>query len=443
MTPSSTPYLILITLVAALGGLLFGYDTAVISGAIIFLKTEFSLNAMQEGWAVSSALIGCIAGVSVAGFLSDRFGRKTAMLTAGSLFLISAIGSAIPQSLNQFIIARIIGGMGIGVASMLSPVYIAEIAPPRIRGRLVAVNQFAIITGMLITYLINWSLVEVPNNWRWMLGSEAVPASIFILSLIFIPESPRWLFVNGKKEKAKDILSKISGSGYAQYAMESLNQLSFLPDIHFSDLWKGPLRKAVTIGVVLAVIQQITGINTILYYTPKIFLEAGWATTASAFSSTIIVGIVNVVFTVVALVYIDKWGRKPLLALSVGGMGVFLLLLGFSFFTGAFPSTVIVLILLGYVAFFMIGLGPGYWVLIAEIFPNAIRGRAVSVATTVLWMSTFVISITFPTFLEKLGPAFTFWLYAGFCILGLVFIIKKIPETKNKSLEEIRAFWNK
>lgn len=438
---SSSRYLLQITLVATLGGLLFGYDTAVISGAIIFLKTEFSLTAIQEGWAVSSALIGCVIGVSMAGYLSDRFGRRPGLMLSAALFLVSAIGSALPQNLDQFVVARMLGGMGIGVASMLSPVYIAEIAPSRLRGRLVALNQFAIITGMLVTYFVNWALVDVPGNWRWMLGSEAIPALAFLLLLLKIPETPRWLFVQGEEEKAREILKKIGGEGFATTEFINIKATAHLPELRLSDLWRGPLRRALLIGLGLAIFQQITGINTVLYYTPRIFLETGWADTNSAFVSTIVVGLVNIIFTLFSIYYIDRWGRRPLLAFSLAGMGLSLCLLGWTFLSGTFPPFVTVLALLAYVAFFMVGLGPGYWVVISEIFPGELRGRAVSIATTMLWASTFAISLSFPLLLESIGAALTFWSYAAACLAGLIFVVAFVPETKNKSLEEIHALW--
>lgn len=441
MPSLASGYLLRITLVATLGGLLFGYDTAVISGAIVFITPYFGLDAAQEGWAASCALIGCILGVAAAGPLSDFWGRKRSLLVAGVLFLVSAIGSALPQTFTQFVVARILGGLGIGVASMLSPVYIAEIAPPDLRGRLVGLNQLAIVSGMLVTYFVNYLLVDVPDNWRWMLGSEAIPAAAFLVLLLTIPETPRWLYLRGREAEARGVLGKIGGAAYAERVVQGIVAAAKLPEVRMADLWNGPFRKALLIGVALAVFQQITGINTILYYTPKIFLEAGWADTADAFESTLAVGVVNIVFTVAALFYIDRLGRRPLLLISVGGMAVFLFLLSAAFHLGTFPAWVTVLALLFYVSFFVFGLGPGYWVLIAELYPNAIRGRAVSVATTVLWMAAFAIASTFPLLLERFGAAATFALYGVFSVAAFAFIAVFVPETRGRTLEEIRRGW--
>ena len=441
MNVAASGYLLRIVLVATLGGLLFGYDTAVISGAIVFLTDEFALTPLQEGWAVSCALVGCIVGVAAAGYLSDAFGRRRSLLISAVLFLVSAIGSALPQDLTQFVIARVLGGMGIGVASMLSPVYIAELSPPKLRGRLVALNQLAIITGMLVTYGVNYALVDVPDNWRYMLGSEALPAATFLVLLFFIPETPRWLFLRGRQREAAAVLDRIGGPAYTAEVLAEVERSRELPTVRIRDLWDGPLRRALVVGIALAIFQQITGINTILYYTPKIFLEAGWATTEGAFVSTLAVGAVNLIFTIVSLRYIDRWGRRPLLAFSVGGMAVFLFLLSAAFYVGTFPPLVTVVAVLGYVAFFVVGLGPGYWVLISEIYPNAIRGRAVSIATTVLWMAAFAISSTFPLMLAELGPPATFALYGVFSVLAFIFILWQVPETRNKTLEEIRMIW--
>ena len=434
-------YLLRIILIATLGGLLFGYDTAVISGAIVFLVRDFELSAAQEGWAVGCAILGCIAGVGVAGYLSDRFGRRRGLMVAASLFLISAVGSALPDTLSQFVVARILGGMGIGVASMLGPVYIAEVAPPDKRGRLVALNQMAIVTGMLITYFSNYALVDTPNAWRWMLGLEAIPAAAFLLLLFAIPKTPRWLYLSGQRTKAVDVLHRIGGAVYAQGVIDEIRADEKVPPARMSDLFNGPLRKALVVGVVLAIFQQITGINAILYYTPKIFLEAGWASTEDAFGTTLAVGGVNFFFTLVALRYIDTWGRRPLLLGSVAGMAVFLVLLTVAFYVGTFPPIITVLALLGYVAFFVMGLGPGYWVLMAEIFPNAIRGRAAGLATMVLWISAYLVAQFFPLLLERAGPVGTFGLFAFFTVLSLIFIARFVPETRNKTLEEIRMMW--
>jgi len=439
----SSLYMYVITFVAAVGGLMFGYDTAVISGAIVFMKEQFALSPLMEGWAVSCALIGCIAGVSFAGTLSDRFGRKRGLLLAAMVFTISAVGTAIPRTITEFIIARFFSGAAVGLASMLSPVYIAEISPAPIRGRLVAINQLAIIFGMLVTYVVNWMLVDIgPTNWQWMFASASFPSAIFFIALLFIPETPRWLAKQGRYDEGEAVLARIGGAGHAVEEMRSIRETIFQESGRISQLFQPGLRTALVIGVVLAVFTQVTGINTILYYTPKVFIMAGLADAGSAFSATIVVGVVDVLFSILAVMYIDRLGRKGLLSIAVSGMGLFLFLLGLTFFVPGVPPVFTVITVLFYVAFFMLGLGPGFWVLVSEIFPTRIRGRAMSIVTVVLWSATFLVSVTFPSLVETIGEAATFWLYASMCILALIFIRKVVPETKGKTLEEIELLWN-
>jgi MFS transporter, SP family, arabinose:H+ symporter len=438
----SVSYLYMITLVGAVGGLMFGYDTAVISGAIVFMKEQFSLSPLMEGWVVSCALIGCIAGVSFAGILSDRYGRKRGLLLAALIFTISSVGTAIPRTITEFIAARFLSGVAVGLASMLSPVYIAEIAPAHIRGRLVAINQLAIIFGMLVTYVVNWMLVDIgPTNWRWMFASAAVPSAVFFIALLFVPETPRWLVKQGRFDEGESVLARIGGMHHAKEEIRSIRETISQESGSVSQLFQPGLRTALIIGIVLAVITQVTGINTILYYAPKVFIMAGLADAGAAFVATIAVGVVDVLFSILAVMYIDRLGRKGLLTIAVTCMGIFLILLGLTFTIPGLPPVFTVLSVIFYVAFFMFGLGPGFWVLVSEIFPTRIRGRAMSIVTVVLWSATFIVSVTFPLLVASFGEAATFWLYASMCILALIFIRKVVPETKGKTLEEIELLW--
>ena len=435
-------YVLRISFVAALGGLLFGYDTAVISGAIGFLKERFGLNEYMVGWAASSALVGCIAGALLAGALSDRFGRKNALRLAALLFLVSAIGTALPRDLATFVVFRIVGGVGVGAASLLSPLYIAEVSPPRIRGRLVSLNQLAIVSGMLLVYFVNLMVQRlgdqawnVDHGWRWMFGSEALPASLFLLLLYAVPESPRWLAKQGRSREALSVLALVSPGPQAGAELARIEQALAQESASFGQLFHGGMRMALVIGVVLAVFQQVTGINAILYYAPTIFQAAGAAGDA-AFVQTVSVGAVNLVFTFVAIWLVDKAGRKALLLAGTALQCTALFLVGAFYYAGSQSVWVLVCILI-YVAAFAMAMGPVVWVILSEIFPTRIRGLAMSVATLVLWTSCFAVSQTFPILVEHLGSAWTFWLYAALSAASFVFTLRVVPETKGRSLEEI------
>lgn len=452
----SRTYVYLVSAVAAIGGLLFGFDTAVISGANVFIQQQFAVTplfqslaawlsvekpaALQEGFIVSNLLIGCVVGVSVAGTLSDRFGRRRVLIAAAVLYAMSAVLSALPRTVEELIAARFIGGLGVGIASMLSPMYIAEVAPARIRGRLVTMNQLAIITGILAAYVVDWLLVDIgPTNWRWMFASEALPAGLFLIALLFVPESPRWLIKEGRTDDASDILTRVGGRTNAQKELLEIRSAIAEEAGSVRQLFEPGLRIALVIGVVMAILQQVTGINTILYYAPRIFLNAGYENASSAFLASIIVGATNALCTVIALWLIDKVGRKPLLLVGSAGMGVSFLVLGLAF-RGDAPSGPWILIpILSYVACFAVGLGPVVWVLLSEIFPTRIRGRAMSLATICLWIACFGVSQTFPVLVENkhIGPSGTFWMYAIMCAVTFVFVWRVVFETKGKTLEQI------
>jgi len=449
-------FVIGITLIATLGGLLFGYDTAVISGAIGSVRTYFGLSTVQMGWAASSALVGCIFGAFLAGPLSNQWGRRPALIIGAILFLVSAIGSALPEQFSVFIIYRIVGGVGVGITSMLSPMYIAEIAPAPIRGRLVSLNQFAIVFGIMMVYFVNYFIAmqgaevwNVQQGWRWMFGSEAIPAVIFLIFLFFVPESPRWLALNGSADKAYQILKKIIGSANAKEELRAIGNSahSSKNKVKLSELLKPAILKVLIIGIGLSVLQQVTGINVFLYYAPEIFKNMGSGNDV-ALLQTVVVGVVNMAFTVVAILTVDKFGRKPLMIWGSLGMGICIFAIGFAAY---FQKTEVWLLLfiLGYIAFFALSLGPVTWVLLSEIFPNRVRGITLSIAVAAQWISNFVVSQTFPMMMENesllanFHGAFPFWLYGAMCIVSVFFIKYLVPETKNKSLEEMEDLWEK
>ncbi len=454
-------YLFGITMVATLGGLLFGYDTAVISGAEksiqAYLVDSQGLSSFIHGATVSSALIGCIIGGFISGILSNRLGRKHTLLAAAFLFFVSALGSGYPEAffftkgeptmglLWMFNFYRIIGGIGVGLASAVSPMYISEISPAHIRGRLVSFNQFAIIFGMLVVYFVNWGIakgqsIEWINDigWRYMFLSEAIPASLFGILLLFVPETPRFLALSHQDEKALSVLTKVNGS--------KEKAISILNDI------KGTVGKTtkakiftygktvIIIGVLLSVFQQFVGINVALYYAPRIFESMGAGKDASMLQ-TVIMGLVNVVFTVVAILTVDKWGRKPLLITGSIGMAIGMFAISILSFNNIIGISTLVFIII-YTASFMMSWGPICWVLISEIFPNKIRGQAVAIAVAAQWASNYLISSTYPAMMEFSG-GMTYGFYGLMAFLSAIFVWKMVPETKGKSLEEMEQLWKK
>ncbi len=440
-----TLYLVVICVVAALGGLLFGFDTAVISGAIGFVRAEFSLSAALMGWTASAALIGCMLGALGAGVVSDRFGRRRVLLLAALLFTMSAAGCGLSRTVTELVLARIVGGLGIGIASMLSPMYIAEVSPAGIRGRLVSLQQFAIITGILAAYFSNslvlrTSLTEA-GKWRWMFAVGAFPAVLFFVLLLGVPESPRWLMKQGREDKARAVLARVGGADPAGAEVEEIRRTLRGEGGSLRDVLRPGMRLALLVGVVLAVLQQVTGINAILYYAPEIFKRAG-SGLASAFNDTVWIGIVNMLFTIVAIGLIDRLGRKRLLIGGACGMAAALALVGLAFRRGV-SGPGLLAVILAYVACFSASLGPVVWVVLSEIFPTKVRGRAMSVATVALWAACFLVSQTFPVLLEGAGSAATFWIYGALCVVTVLFVAAFVPETKGRSLEEIERLWDK
>ncbi|MGD1085776.1 MAG: sugar porter family MFS transporter [Verrucomicrobiota bacterium] len=443
-----------ISMIAALGGLLFGYDWVVIGGAKPFFERYFHLaNAAQSGWANSCALVGCLAGALVAGALSDRFGRKRLLLLSAFLFAITSIGNALASSFAVFVAWRILGGVAIGLASNLSPMYIAEIAPAPMRGKLVSLNQLMIVLGIWLAQLINWLLARhlpsgatdqfIQNSWygqsgwRWMFALTALPALLFLAGMFAVPESPRWLAKNGSRERARGILEKIGGRHYADDSMAGI-EASLLHEtekVNFGELLKPGMRRVLLLGVALAVFQQWCGANVIFNYAEEIFKSAGYGI-SSVLKNIAWTGTVNLGFTFVALGVVDRGGRRPLMQMGAAGLCAAYAALGFCYHDRVTGLPVLLLVLAA-IACYSMSLAPVTWVVISEIFPNRIRGAAVSVAVAALWTACFILTFTFPVLKDSLGVDGTFWLYAGICALGYVFIHFMLPETKGKTLEEI------
>lgn len=453
-------YIVGITMVATIGGLLFGYDTAVISGAEksvqAFLITPLGLGAFIHGITVSSALVGCIVGGLISGILASRLGRKRTLILAAGLFFLSALGSAWPETLFfnrgeptvgllvMFNCYRVLGGIGVGLASAVVPMYIGEIAPAEMRGRLVSFNQFAIIFGMLVVYFVNWGIakgqpLEWINavGWRYMFASEAIPALLFGSLLLLVPETPRYLAMSGRDSKALGVLEKINGEPKAK---QILAEIKGSVSGSVSDKLMSYGKKVIIVGILLSVFQQFVGINVVLYYAPRIFESMGVAKDASMLQ-TVVMGLVNVVFTVLAILTVDKWGRKPLLITGSVGMAVGMFALSVMSHYDIIGIGTLVFIII-FTASFMMSWGPICWVLIAEIFPNRIRGKAVAIAVAAQWAANFLISSTYPPMMEFSG-AFTYGFYGAMAVLSAFFVWKMVPETKGKTLEQMEAVWKR
>jgi SP family galactose:H+ symporter-like MFS transporter len=427
--------------VAALGGLLFGYDIGVISGAILFVKSAFSLSSAGEEIVVSSVLLGSLAGAGAGGSLSDRFGRRGLLIAAAGVFGAGAIGAALAPNMVSLVIARIVAGMAIGVASFVAPLYISEIAPVAIRGKLVSINQVALTTGIVISYLIDYAFSGA-HAWRWMFALAVVPAAVFAGGLLLIPDSPRWLAARGSLDKARKVLERIRSPEQAAVELKDIQRSVAQQKGHWSELLSARLRPAMTIGIGLAIAQQVTGINTIIYYAPTIFRFAGFASASSAILASVGIGAVNVVFTIVAMYLIDSVGRRPLLLVSLAGMVLGLALLGLAFALpqlGGVLGWIAVASLTIYVGSFAVGLGPVFWLMLSEIYPLDIRGRAMSVGTLVNWAANLVVALSFLTLTHALGKSATFWLYGAIAIAAWFFAYFLVPETKGKTLEQIEA----
>ena len=448
-------YVVFLSVVAAIGGILFGYDTAVISGTTEIVKAQFGLSTGMEGWYVGCALIGSIVGVLVAGMMSDFLGRKKTMLISAVMFSVSAIGCALCKGFADLVVYRMIGGFGIGVVSIVSPIYISEVAVPEKRGTLVSLYQLAITVGFLVAYLANWLVLRGADTtqpgmfnaeyWRGMLGLETLPDLLFLTVIFFIPESPRWLIVKGRTERAGVILSRIYGSPEAAEAQMEETKKSIEGEVKSE--WKALLEPgilvAVIIGSCIAILGQFMGVNAVLYYGPKIFQDAGLGSEGSMFS-TVLVGIVNMVTTVIALLIIDKVGRKKLVWWGVGGMIFCLLMIGTYFLPAtSLPTWFMLVFFLLYVFCTAISICAVVFVLLSEMYPNRVRGMAMSIAGFALWVGTYLIGQLTPWMLETLTPAGTFFLFAVMCVPYLVIMYKWVPDTTGKTLEEIEAYWKR
>jgi SP family arabinose:H+ symporter-like MFS transporter len=446
---SGLRFVLFATAATAIGGFLFGYDTAVINGANSYLKAHMNLNATQEGLAGASAILGCIPGAMFAGFLSDRFGRRKLLFLCALLYAASGLLSAIPRTFEQFLAARIISGLGIGASSMICPVYIAEIAPERWRGRLGTLFQLGIVVGIFITLFVNKLIQGMGNDawntaygWRWMLGMEVVPAVLFIGLLFAVPESPRWLAQKGREAEARGILERIGGPEHANVELTAIREVASQEEGRFSELFTGVFRRPLIIAVMLMAFSQFCGINAIVYYSTKIFEAAGGGKNA-AFTSSAWVGLINVVCTVVAIGVVDKAGRRPLLLSGTAIQAVALTLVGWMFHTQQNGGPLLACVIL-FIAAFAMAMGPIGWLFCSEVFPNKVRGRAMSLAALTVWVSCYIVAQTFPMLNDSptIGPARTFWIYAGVSLVSFLFVAAFIPETKGRTLEQIEHMWN-
>jgi sugar porter (SP) family MFS transporter len=437
------PLVYLAAAISALGGMLFGYDIGVISGAILFIKKQFSLSSSMEEIVVSSVLLGSLVGAAAGGMLADRLGRRRLSIATAVVFCLGAAGAALAPDTAWLIIARVVAGVAIGVASFVSPLYISEIAPVAIRGKLVSINQVALTSGIVISYLIDYAFTP-SKDWRWMFALAVIPAAAFGIGLFFIPDSPRWLAGRGHLDQAREVLKKIRSPEQLESEVKEIQSSVSQQKGNWSELFNKLLRPAMVVGIGLAIAQQITGVNTVIYYAPTIFKFAGLSSASAAILASVGVGVINVVFTVVAMQLIDRVGRRPLLLISLAGMAFSLFVLGGAFLLPQFKSVlgwIAVGSLMTYVGFFAVGLGPVFWLILSEIYPLRIRGRAMSVGTAANWLSNLLVALTFLTLTKVIGKPGTFWLYAVITIGSWFFAFFLVPETKGKTLEQIEEHW--
>jgi len=453
---SETRYTIRVALTVALGGFLMGFDASVISGVVTFIEPEFNLTKIELGWSVASLTLTATFAMMVSGPLSDRLGRRPVLKIAAVLFAISAVASAVAPNFMTLVAARMLGGFGVGAALIIAPMYIAEIAPAAMRGRLVSFNQLNIVIGISAAFFTNYLILRFGQsdlgwartlhlgewNWRWMLGIEALPAIFYFLALFAVPESPRWLVMNGKDDDARRVLEKVSDSAQAEADIRavkaSLHAEQSTERAALRELFRPGMRLVLVIGISVAILQQITGINSVFFYAPMIFEQSGIGTDAS-FMQAVLVGLVNLVFTVLAILFIDRLGRRPLLGAGLTGIAVCMLLLSYGFGSADMNPKIILVGILGFVASFAISLGPVMWVLFSELFPNQVRGVAISFVGLINSAVSFLVQLIFPWELQNLGNSMTFLIYGLFAIVGLLIVMRLLPETKGKSLEELEA----
>lgn len=443
LKPASS-FVTMVSWISALAGLLFGYDTGVIAGAILFVQKDFSLTRVQEEVVVAAVLLGAVIGASFGGKLADRFGRRKILIQVGILFIVGAIGTALAPTPIWLSIGRVVVGIAIGIASFTAPLYISEVSPAPIRGKLVSLNQLMVTIGMVVSYLADYGLADA-RAWRWMFGLAAIPALVLVIGLSFVPESPRWLMSQSEKRKARAVLEQIRETADVGAELAEIEADLRLQEDSWRELLNVSLRRPLIVGIGLAIFQQFTGINTVLYYAPTIFEFAGLHSASAAILATVGVGVVMVLLTIVALRLLDRVGRRPLLLYSLVGMVLSLGVLGFAFFSPTLSSVVAWIAIISlpvYVACFAVGLGPVFWLLISEIYPLKIRGRAMSVATVIVWAANLLVALTFLSLLHTLGRSWTFWLYGIIGILAWIFVYRLVPETKGSTLEEIDARWH-
>jgi MFS transporter, SP family, arabinose:H+ symporter len=432
-------YLTLITIVAALGGLLFGFDIAIITGANPSLKVFWDLSEMQIGLGTSALLFGCIPGAISAGYLTDIFGRKKLLIVVSLLFAVTCLLTALAPTFQFYVAARFFGGLAVGAASLVSPMYISEVSVSKIRGRLVSVYQLSIVTGILVSYFINYSLVGIPNDWRWMFATGLVPSVLFFFLLFIVPETPRFLYKIGKTDEAFNILKKIAGENTAQKEMAEIKASFNQVKVKMSELFKGGMLKAMLVGIGLAIFIQISGVNSIIDYAPFIFEKAGYDTKFALFA-TFGLGIVNFLFTWISIWVVDKFGRKPLYLIGSAGMTIALGVLAYLNWVGKGVGLPVIIICVVYLAFFASCIGPVFWTMISEIFPNKVRGSAMAWPVFTQWLFNAIMVLFFPHFHHEF-PAQTFTIIGVLALLQFLFTLRFVPETKGKSLEEIEKIW--
>jgi SP family arabinose:H+ symporter-like MFS transporter len=439
----NSSYLSFICLIATMGGLMFGFDISIISGAVPFIQPYFGWNELQLGWGVSSLLVGAIIGAFGSGAFTDNYGRKKILIIVALFFALSCAATAIATTSAGFISARLFGGLAVGAASVLSPMYVAEISPAGNRGTMVAIYQLTIVIGILISYTINYSLHDVVNNWRWMFATGIIPSVLFFAGLFFIPESPRWLYKAGKKAESLKVLTRIGGAELANREIEEIAESFKGTDVtlKLSELFKPSSRKVMTVGFLLAILVQVSGVNTVVDYAPKILMSVG-VEIKNALFQTSLIGLINGLFTFVAILFIDKVGRRKLYLIGSAGMTITLVLLSISYLIKMEGIFTLICIMM-FMAFFAACIGPVFWTLVSEIFPNRIRGKALAFASFTQWVFNFLVVLLFPHFLKSLGGAATFLFLALMSALQWGFTYLNVPETKGKSLEEIEHHWTK
>lgn len=434
-------YLLFLAATAGLGGILFGFDIAIITGAGPFLISHFNLSDLSLGWAFSSLLFGCVAGSIVLGRVTDRYGRRLPLLWVAVLFAITSVATGLATDFRTFIVARFVGGLAVGGVSLISPLYVAEVSPPSLRGRMGTLYQLSVVSGGFISYCINYLMRDIgPDNWRWMFITGVAPSALFFVLLLFAPETPRYLVMAGKHKEALRILQRIGGSESADFALSEIR--ASLETKHNSrrSLFEPGIRRVVAVSFCLAILVHVSGISTVVDYAPIIFRSAGWQIGAALFS-TFILGAANLLFTIVAFWMIDRWGRKPLYIVGSLGMTVTLLSLSATALTGHFHGWIVLFLILAYLAFFEACIGPVFWTLIPEIFPNNIRGTAMTIPVLTQWIANGMVVLFFPAAFNQIGKASTFGVLALMALLQAVFTWFFVPETKNKPLEEIEKFW--